>query len=148
MTATLSPMPTTRFRIRVGARSRLFLRIVFGVHADDAWIELGERPEDPLRVKFGWWPFETTMGNAIHWQIEGPWRWITAIGYRMSIRHRDLTFGGSPHGGVRIDFRTPVRWLLFRIPAIYVPADDLDGLAAELARRGLPGADVRRRRTA
>jgi hypothetical protein len=135
---------TTRFPIRVGRKSRLFLRIVFGVRADDAWIELGDGPDAPLRVQFGWWPFATTMGNVVRWQIEGPWLWITAIGYRMSIRHRDLTFGGSPHGGVRIDFRTPVPWLVFRIPAIYVTADDLEGLAAALAARGIPGSDVRR----
>ena len=137
-------MTATRFPIRVGRRSRLFLRIVFGVRTDQAWIELGDGPDEPLRVSFGRWPFATTMGNAVHWQIEGPWLWITAIGYRMSIRHHDLTFGGSPHGGVRIDFATPVRWLVFRIPAIYVPADDLEGLGRALAERGIPGADARR----
>ena len=141
-------MTATRFPIRIGRRSRLLLRVLFGVRADDSWIELGDGPDDPLRVRFGRWPFQTTMGNAVHWQIEGPWLWITAIGVRMSIRHRDVTFGGSHHGGVRIDFRTPVEWLVFRVPAIYVPADDLEALAAELARRGLPGADVRRRRVA
>jgi len=85
------------------------------------------------------------MANLASWRIEGPFLWITAIGVRMSIRHGDVTFGGSPHGGVRIDFREPVRWRIFRVPAIYVPADDLQALAAELERRGIPGADVRRR---
>lgn len=138
-------MPTTRFPIRVGPRSRLFLRIFFGVRADDTWIELGDGPDAPLEVQFGWAHFRTTMGNVASWRIEGPWLWITAIGVRMSIRHRDLTFGGSPHGGVRMDFREPARWAIFRVPAIYVPADDLDGLAAELARRGIPGSDHRKR---
>jgi hypothetical protein len=137
-------MAGTRFPIRVGPRSRLLLRILFGVRADDAWIDLGDGPDDPLEVRFGWSHFRTTMGNVKRWQIEGPFLWVTAIGVRRSIRHGDVTFGGSPHGGVRIDFTTPVRWLLFAVPAIYVPADDLDGLAAELARRGIPGADVRR----
>jgi hypothetical protein len=137
---------TTRFPIRVGRRSRPFLRVVFGVRVDDSWIELGDGPDGPLRVHFGWWPFETTMDNAASWRIEGPWLWITAIGLRMSIRHRDLTFGGSPHGGVRIDFRTRVPWLVFRIPAIYVPADDLEGLAAALTARGISGTDARRGR--
>lgn len=132
-----------RFPIRVGRRSRLFLRVVFGVHADDTWIEFGDGPDAPLRVRFGWWPFETTMGTVTHWRIEGPWRWITAIGYRRSIRHGDLTFGGSHHGGVRIDFGAPVRWLAFNVPAIYVPADDVDALAAALAARGIPGEDAR-----
>jgi hypothetical protein len=137
-------MPATRFPIRVGRRSRLFLRIFFGVRADDSWIELGDGPDGPLEVQFGWAHFRTTMDNVVTWRIEGPWLWITAIGVRMSVRHRDLTFGGSPHGGVRIDFREPVRWAIFRVPAIYVPADDLDALAAELARRGVPGEDARK----
>jgi hypothetical protein len=139
-------MPS-RFPIRVGPRSRRFLRAFFGVRAGDTWIDLGDGPAGPLEVQFGWAHFRTTMDNVSRWRIEGPFLWITAIGIRMSIRHRDLTFGGSHHGGVRIDFRTPVRWSLFRIPAIYVSADDLDGLAAELARRGIPGDDARRPRT-
>lgn len=138
-------MAATRFPIRVGRRSRLLLRVLYGVRADDSWIDLGDGPTAELEVQFGWSHFRTTMANVDRWQIEGPWLWITAIGVRMSIRHRDVTFGGSPHGGVRIDFRTPVRWAIFHVPAIYVPADDLDGLAAELARHGLPGRDARKR---
>jgi hypothetical protein len=134
-----------RFPIRVGRRSRLFLRIFFGVRADDTWVELDAEPEGELEVQFGWAHFRTPLANLASWQIEGPWLWITAIGVRMSIRHRDLTFGGSPHGGVRIDFAAPQRWIIFNVPAIYITADDLDGLAAELARRGVPGQDARRR---
>jgi hypothetical protein len=137
-------MPATRFPIRVGRKSRLPLRILFGVRADDAWIDLGDGPDGELEVQFGWSHFRTLISNVASWQIEGPWRWITAIGVRRSFRHGDVTFGGSPHGGVRIDFATPVRWTIFRVPAIYVPADDLDGLAAELARRGITGRDLRR----
>ena len=136
---------TSRFPIRVGRRSAPFLRLFFGVKADDAWIDLGEGPDAQLEVRFGWSRFRTPLANVERWQIEGPWHWITAIGVRMSIRHRDITFGGSPHGGVRIDFRTPVRWTILRVPAIYVPADDLEALAAELERRGFPGRDARKR---
>jgi hypothetical protein len=136
----------TRFPIRVGRRSRLFLRIVFGVRADVSWIDLGDGPDGELEVRFGWSHFRTPVANIASWQIEGPFLWITAIGVRRSTRHGDVTFGGSPHGGVRIDFRTPVRWAIFHVPAIYVPADDLEALAAELERRGVPGRDLRRRR--
>ena len=41
------------------------------------------------------------------WRIEGPFRWITAIGVRRSVRHARRDFAGSPHGGVRIDFKEP-----------------------------------------
>jgi hypothetical protein len=133
-----------RFPIRVGPKSRLPLRLLFGVQADDARIDLGDGPDGELEVRFGWSHFRTPMANIARWQIEGPFLWITAIGVRRSNRHGDVTFGGSPHGGVRIDFTTPVHWTILHVPAIYVPADDLDGLAAELERRGVPGRDVRR----
>jgi hypothetical protein len=138
-------MPVARFPIRVGRRSRLLLRVFFGVRPDDTWVELGDGPDGELEVQFGWAHLRTPLANLASWQIEGPFLWITAIGVRMSLRHRDLTFGGSHHGGVRIDFATPERWLRFDVPAIYVPADDLEGLAAELERRGVPGRDLRRR---
>ena len=78
------------------------------------------------------------------WRIEGPWLWITAIGVRLSVRHRDLTFGGSPRGGVRVDFREPVRMGPIRVPALYVTVEDLEGLAAALEERGILGKDARR----
>ena len=137
-------MPPERFPIRVGRRSAPLLRVIYGVRADDSWIELGDGPEGTLEVQFGRAHFRTTLANVSGWQIEGPWLWVTAIGVRFSVRHSDVTFGGSPHGGVRIDFVTPVRWAFLRAPASYVPADDLEGLAAALERRGIAGRDVRK----
>jgi hypothetical protein len=134
-------MASVRFPIRVGRRSWPVL-MFFGVRPDNAWVDI----EDDIEVRFGWYRFRTPMSNVASWRIEGPFRWITAIGVRASIRHRDVTFGGSPHGGVRIDFREPVKWGLLRVPAIYVPADDLDALAAELKQRGVTGQDARRPR--
>jgi hypothetical protein len=99
-----------------------------------------------LEARFGWFSLTTPTANIASWRIEGPWLWITAIGVRMSIRHRDVTFGGSPHGGVRINFREPPRFGLLHPPALYVTVDDLDGFAAELARRGIPGEDGRKPR--
>ncbi len=137
-------MPPATFPIRVGRRSRLFLRIFFGVKPADARVTLGDVPGGELDIVFGWAHVHTPMANVARWRIEGPFRWITAVGIRMSIRHGDVTFGGSAHGGIRIDVREPVRWGPFTVPAIYVSADDLDSLAAELARRGVPGEDARR----
>jgi hypothetical protein len=131
-------MAPVRFPIRVGRRSWPVL-MFFGVRPDNAWVDL----DGDLAVRFGWYRFRTPSSNLASWRIEGPWLWITAIGIRRSFRHGDVTFGGSPHGGVRIDFREPVRWGPFRVPAIYVPADDLEGLAAELEPRGIPGSDAR-----
>ena len=135
-------MGAQRFPIRLGARSRPFLRL-FGVGGpQDAWVELDD---GGLEARFGRFHALTPLSNVARWRIEGPWRWLTAIGVRMSIRHRDITFGGSPHGGVRLDFVERVRVARFKVPALYVTVDDLEGFAAALAARGLPGVDARKR---
>lgn len=134
-------MTTRRFAYRVGRRSWPVLRL-FGVGGpDDGWVDLDETT---LTARFGWATATTPVANIARWRIEGPWRWITAIGIRRSIRHRDLTFGGSPHGGVRLDFHQPIRVVHLGTPALYLTVDDLDGLAAALAARGIPGEDARR----
>ena len=99
--------------------------------------------DECLSARFGWWEFSTPLTNITSWRIEGPWRWLTAIGVRRSIRHGDVSFAGSPEGGVRLDFRVPVRWTIFDVPAFYVGVDDLEGLSAELAAHGISGEDAR-----
>lgn len=116
--------------------------VLFGVRGDNAWIDL----DGEVDACFGFFRVRTPLENVASYRIEGPWLWLTAIGVRMGFPHRDLTFGGSPHGGVRLNFRVPVRLGPARIPALYVTADDLDGLAAALASRGVPGEDARKRR--
>jgi hypothetical protein len=135
-------MALQRFPIRLGARSRPLLRL-FGVGGpEDAWAELRD---GNVEAKFGWFGALTPLSNIAGWRIEGPWRWITAIGVRMSVRHGDITFGGSPHGGVRLDFVERVPVSRFKVPALYLTVDDLPGFAAALAERGIPGVDVRKR---
>lgn len=127
-----------RFPIFVGRKSRPLLRL-FGVRVDNAYVDLG----DELDARFGWARVRTPVSNIGSWRIEGPWLWITAIGVRMSIRHRDLTFAGTPRGGVRMDFREPVRAFGIAVPALYVSVEDLEGFAAVLTARGIPGLDAR-----
>ena len=134
-------MPTQRFPIRLGRRSRPLLRL-FGVRADNAYVDL----DGELDARFGFYRVHTRLSNIASWRIEGPWAWITAIGVRTSLRHRDVTFGGSHRGGVRMDFKERVRFGLLRIPALYVTVEDLEGLAAALSGRGIPGEDARTRR--
>ena len=133
-------MTPTRYPFRLGARSRPLLRL-FGVRGvESAYVDL-----DPstFQARFGRFAVSTPLTNIASWQIEGPWRWITAIGVRMSVRHRDLTFGGSPRGGVRVDFRDRVRVGPVAIPALYVTVEDLVGLGAALTALGIPGRDLR-----
>ena len=132
---------TRRFAIRVERRYALLLRI-FGVRPGNAYVDLGETVE----AHFGWSHVSTPVANIVRWSIEGPWLAITALGVRMSIRHRDLTFAGTPRGGVRIDFRQRVPYWRFRLPALYVTVEDLEGFAAALTARGIPGEDRRKAR--
>src|SRR4029077_18316290 len=105
--------------IRIGRRSRAVL-LLFGVRESNAYVDLG----DEFHASFGRYHVRTPAGNLAAWRIEGPWRWLTAIGVRLSVRHHDLTFGGNHQGGVRVDFREPVRWGLVHLPALYVTVED------------------------
>jgi hypothetical protein len=133
-------MAAQQFPIRIGQRSRLLLRL-FGVRTGNAFVVVDEE----LDAHFGFFRIHTPVTNIVSWRIEGPWHWITAIGVRRSVRHGDVTFGGSPRGGVRADFRDPVQFGRLRIPALYVTVEDLEGLAAALAERGIRGEDARSR---
>ncbi len=133
-------MAEQRFPIRIGARSAGLLRVLFGVTPDRAWATVDD---EAVAARFGRFSFRVPLANVERYRIEGPWRWITAIGVRRSVRHGDVSFAGSPHGGVRLDLREPIQWTIFRTPAFYVGADDLDGFAAALAATGIPGEDAR-----
>lgn len=132
-------MAPARFPIRLGQRSRPLLR-VFGATVANSYVAI----DGLLDAHFGFFRVTTPLGNVARWQIEGPWLWVTAIGVRMSFRERDLTFGGNNDGGVRLDFRERVRFGPFRVPALYVTVADLEGFAAALSEKGIPGEDLRR----
>ena len=132
-------MPPTRFPIRLGARSRPLLRL-WGATPATSYVEL----DGHLEARFGVVSLRTPVANVTRWRIEGPWHWITAIGVRRSFRGGDITFGGTGAGGVRLDFRERVPFGVLRIPALYVTVADLEGFAAALAERGIPGEDARR----
>lgn len=133
-------MAPSRFPIRLDPRARWYLRL-FGVRGPEtAFVDLDGTT---LTARFGWAHVEIPITCIERWRIEGPWSPFTALGIRMSIRHRDLTFGGSAHGGVRIDLREPVRYGPLRPPAWYLTVDDLEGFGRALAALGIPGEDVR-----
>lgn len=97
-----------------------------------------------MDARFGFFRLTTPTSNISRWRIEGPWLWLTAIGVRRSVRHGDITFGGNHRGGVRVDFADRPRFTIFRPPALYVTVEDMDGFAAALAERGIPGQDARK----
>lgn|SRR5512141_327304 len=133
-------MSDQRFPIRIGRRSALLLRLAFGVTSDRAWVRLAS---GMLTVRFGWYERTIPLATVARWRIEGPWRWITAIGVRRSVRGPgDISFAGSPRGGVRLDLSEPMRWGPLTIHVVYVGIDDLGGFAAALAALGIPGEDA------
>jgi hypothetical protein len=129
-----------RYPIRIGRRSAPFLRVIFGVTPERAWATV---VDGTVTARFGRFEFRVPVSNVTRWRIEGPWRWITAIGIRRRIRGGDVSFAGSPRGGVRLDFTTPVRWTVFNVPAFYLGVEELEAFAAELTALGIPGEDGR-----
>ncbi len=124
-----------RYPIRIDRRHR-WLLLPWGVRDATAEVRL---EGGQMIARFGRATMQTPISNILSWEISGPYRWFTALGVRRSVRHGDFTFGGSAHGGVRMDFRERVRWSVFRVPALYVTVDDLEAFAAELSSRGIPG---------
>ena len=131
---------TTDFPIRIGRRSRLFLRFVFGVRPGHDLVRLGD---GVVEIRFGWLTPRIPVTEIAGWRIEGPWRWFTAIGVRVNWLNRELSFCGSPRGGVRMDLRERFHYGPLRTPALYVGVEDLEGFAAALAALGIPGEDAR-----
>jgi len=132
---------TTTYPLRVGPRQR-WLLLPWGVRRDNAWVRLDD---EQFIARFGFFSLRTPLANIVRWEIKGPYRWFTALGVRLSIRGGDVTFGSSDHGGVRLDFREPVPLArVLKPPALSLTVDDLEGFAAELERRGIPGTDARR----
>ena len=48
-----------------------------------------------LLARFGPWTLSTPLSNITSTQVSGPYRWYTAIGVRMSISDRGITFGSN-----------------------------------------------------
>ena len=138
---TSTRFPVRIFPVRIEPRYAGILRLLFGVRPDNTDVELG----DELVARFGRFQCRTPASNIVRWSIEGPWLALTALGVRRSVRHGDMTFGGSHRGGVRMDFREHPKLSIFHPPALYVTPEDLDGFAAALAARGIPGEDRRKR---
>ncbi|HET7677452.1 MAG TPA: hypothetical protein VFK38_06330 [Candidatus Limnocylindrales bacterium] len=134
-------MGNERFPFRLDAPWRWPL-LAYGVRPATAWAEL---VDDRLRARFGFWRLEEPLAGVARWRIEGPYRWWRAIGLRARWGGGELTFGTSSRGGVRVIFRRPIRYLGVAQPDITLTVDDLEGFAAALARRGIPGEDARGR---
>jgi hypothetical protein len=130
------------FPIRIQPNLKPLL-LLFGVHDDGrAAVRLAD---GVFTARFGRFELRTPLANIERWDITGPYKAWRAFGVRRSMGTHDLSFGGSAHGGLRVHFRHPVRAARLANTELYVTVDDLDGLAAALTERGIPGQDLRRR---
>jgi hypothetical protein len=130
------------FPLRAAAPWRWPLRLL-GVRPGAAQVELAD---DRLIARFGRLRVETPLSNVCGYRLTGPYRWWRAIGPRGTLADRGFTFGTSPHGGVCLCFRewVPSGYVRGgRMEALTVTVDDIEGLAAALEERGIPGRDER-----
>jgi hypothetical protein len=135
----LAPDPTS-FPIRLDRRAWPLL-LAFGVRPRAAWLRL---EHDRIAARFGFSRAEIALANVERWDITGPYRWWRAIGIRGTPGKTEITYGGSSHGGICLHLRAPVRIAWVQVRHFYVTVEDLQGLGAALAARGIPGEDQRR----
>ena len=127
------PAVRERFAFRLPARWRIPL-LVYGVTPSRAYVEIDA---ERLTARFGLFGVRTAVANLDHYSVTGPYRWWRAIGIRISLVDGGLTFGSATAGGVCIHFRSRVRFLVFRPPALTVTVRDVDALRRALAARGV-----------
>lgn len=122
------------FRFAFDQLARIVLA-PFGVTPATAWVRLDD---DTFSVRFGPWRLATPRTNVACPHVTGPYLWIKAIGPRLSLADRGVTFGTNARAGVCVRFHEPVpglapgAWL--RHPAATVTVTDPAALAARLAQ--------------
>jgi len=122
-------MDVRRFTFSIDPRYARVLR-VFGVREGRAWVEIG--PTD-LRVRYGFWRFQTAIANIDCARVTGPYRSaLRAIGPHISLQDRGISFCTNLERGVCILMREPVPGRetagLVRHPGVTVTPVDPDGL--------------------
>jgi hypothetical protein len=95
--------------------------------------------EDRLVARFGPWLCSTSLGNVVDVCPTGPYSAVKAIGARLSMTDRGLTFGTTTEGGVCLTFDQPVTGLdplgVLRHPGLTVTVDDVEGFVTAVRER-------------
>lgn len=126
------PGEVQRFAFQPDGRFAVPLRAL-GVRPDHDGVFVGE---GRLVVRFGRVGLRTPLENVARAHEAGEYRWWRAVGARLSLADRGVTFGTSTRGGVCIEFHRPVRALLgLAHPNCSVTVADPPGLVAALNRR-------------
>ncbi|MEX2274005.1 MAG: hypothetical protein WEA10_00350 [Actinomycetota bacterium] len=108
-----------------------------GIRPERAWVDVDERRLD---VRFGRWRLSTPVANIADTCITGPYASaLRAIGPRISLADRGLTYGTNTERGLCILFREPVpsgaTLGVVKHPGLTVTVADVDNLAAAIRER-------------
>ncbi len=114
---------------------------VLGITPSTAHVTIGP---DRLQACFGPWVVRTTPSNVRCACVTGPYRAYRAIGPRLSMADRGLTFGSAIARGVCLLFREPVRGIdplgIVRHPGLTITVARPEEFAASVRRfAGLTG---------
>jgi hypothetical protein len=127
-------MATDGFPFAFDRRFRTPLRVL-GVRPETSGVFVGD---DTLRVVFGPWKVETSLGNVAGIEVSGGFRWFRVIGPRLSLADHGLTFGTNAEEAACILLHEPVPGLLgHRVPhpGITVTVEDPRALKAAIEGR-------------
>ena len=76
-----------------------------GISPRTAWVVVGD---GELAVHFGPWKLRTPLSNVLDASVTGPYRLLTGLGLRISLRDRGVTFSTTTAGGACVRFVEPV----------------------------------------
>jgi hypothetical protein len=120
------------FPFRFDPRFRRVLRLA-GITEATAHVRVAGRL---LEARFGRWLVQSTLSNIAGTEVSGPYSAVKAIGVRLSVADRGLTFGSNAGRGLCIRFREPVAGIepfgLIRHPGLTVTVTAPEELAAAL----------------
>ena len=126
-----------RFGFRFDAPYRPALALL-GVTPSTAWVAV----DDHLDVRFGPWRLRTPLANVADAHHDGPHRAHRAVGPRLSLTDRGVTFGTTPVATTCVHLHEPVPALepfgLLRHPNVSLSVVDTRGLADALVAGARP----------
>lgn len=127
------PDPGTReFPFRFDPRFRRGLALI-GVTQTTSHVRVAGRL---LEARFGRWVVQSPLSNVAGTELSGPYSALRAIGVRLSLTDRGLTFGTNTSAGLCIRFRVPVAGIeplgLLRHPGLTVTVAEPEQLASAL----------------
>lgn len=120
----------------IDPRYRGVLRLFGVATGQDAYVGLDD---SVFTVRFGYWAMRTPVANLADAGLAGPFSALKALGVRLSLADRGITFGTNAVQGVCLRFHRPVPGIepfgLLRHPGVTVTVEDPQGLVEAVAQR-------------